>query len=214
MQVEDLELIDRYILEIASRIRDKKRTIELDELFKECISQLSYSEQEILNSINKLYRKKWLIEGYRLTKETLLNNDTRRRIYEYIKENPGAHNRKIRSALNLGAYMAFRHLKYLEIFGFIRRKKFMNKKAYFLVDSDVSQDEKILILKNERTKIIFDQLNAYGRIRLFELEKELNLTHGQIQPHLKKLLDYGLIDIIKENNILYYIPKIEKKLNQ
>ena len=147
MVTEHLEVIDKYILEIASEIGRKKRTIELEYLFRECISQLSYAEEEILNSINKLYKKKYLVEGFRLTRETLLDNEKRNAIYNYIIEHPGAHNREIRSAFNFGSYMAFRHLKYLEKFGIIRIKNFKNKKAYFLADSDINLDERIIILK-------------------------------------------------------------------
>ena len=81
-----------------------------------------------------------------------MNNERRRQIYNYIKKFPGAHNREIRNVFNIDNYVAFRHLKFLEIFGYLRSKRFMNKKAYFLYDSDESKDERILILKNERRK--------------------------------------------------------------
>ncbi|MHA1382602.1 MAG: hypothetical protein ACTSR3_02470 [Candidatus Helarchaeota archaeon] len=209
MVLKELADLDKTVLEIASIIGAKKRTIEVEELYKTCISKLSYSKEKILVSIKKLYQKRILVEGFRLTKDSVLKNKKRIDIYEYIKKNPGAHHREIRNALNLGSYMAYRHLKYLEIFGFIRSKKFMNKKAYFLAGLDTSQDEKILLLRNERTKIIYDQVLTYEKIRLSEIENNLNLTHGQIQPHLKKLLDNNLISKIQENKIIYYVPIVE-----
>lgn len=84
----------------------------------------------------------------------------------------------------------------------------MNKVAYFLFDSDQIQDEKILVLKNQRTKIILDQIILHKKVMLSDLEKYLNLDHGNIQPHLKKLLEYNLISSIEENNDTYYIPII------
>ncbi len=210
MESKELEAIDRFILDIASSIGDKKRTIELDELFSNCVSQLSYSDQEIIESMKKLFDKRYLVEGHRLTKEKILNNEKRQKIYKYIKENPGAHSREIRDVFKLGSYISFRHLKYLEIFGFLRSKKFLNKKAYFLAESDESQDEKILVFKNERTKIIYDYITTSKKVRISEIEESLNLAHGQIQPHLKKLIENDLIDAIIEDGITFYVPKIEK----
>lgn len=209
MNEDELEKIDIYILEIASKISPHKRIIEIEELYKTSISQLLYSKDEIMQSIKKLYLKKYLIEGFRLTKDTLLNNEKRKQIFNYVKKNPGTHNREIREALNLGAYSVYRNLKYLEEFGFIRSKKFMNKVTYFLLDTDESKDKLIIVLKNERRKIIFEIISNFEKVQLNELEKTLNLEHGNIQPHLKILLEYNLIDVINENNIIYYVPKIE-----
>ncbi|MFX1450473.1 MAG: hypothetical protein ACFFCM_06510, partial [Promethearchaeota archaeon] len=200
-------------MDIAHEIGTKKRSIELKELYNKCIADLEYSREEILLSIKMLYEKKYIVEGHRLTKETILDNETRKQIYDYIEKNPGAHNREIRNNFKLGSYRAFRHIKYLEIFGLLRSKEFMNKRAYFLVETDENQDERILILKNERTKMIYDQIQVHKKLRLVEIEENLNLEHGQIQPHIRKLLKYDLIDSVVDNDIVFYIPKIFKPLD-
>ncbi len=213
MQREGVGKLERDILDIANKIGAEKRTIELKYLYKSCISHLEQSKEEILNSIKKLYQKKYIVEGSRLTKETILDNEIRQKIFEYIKMNPGTHNREIRDIFGLGAYRAFRHLKYLEIFGLLRSKRFMNKKVYFLVGTDENQDETILVLRNERTKLILHQINIYKKVRLVDIEKNLDLQHGQIQPHIKKLLKYNIIESIVENDVVFYIPKADETVD-
>ncbi|MFX0142043.1 MAG: hypothetical protein ACFFDN_50870 [Candidatus Hodarchaeota archaeon] len=205
--------LEKEILEIALKTGAKKRPIDIDDLYKASVSQLAYSKEDITRSIMILLQKRYLIEGHELTKANLLNHEKRKQIYEYVKKNPGANNREIRRTFNLGSYDTFRNLEYLEMFGFIRSKEFMNKKAYFLFDSDESEDERILVLRNNRTKLIFEQISNQEKIRLFEIERNLNLSHGQIQPHIKKLIDYKLVELVVENKIKYYTIK-NSQLNQ
>ncbi|MFX1449344.1 MAG: hypothetical protein ACFFCM_00795 [Promethearchaeota archaeon] len=195
-------------MKIASQLRGKKKFFDFDDIYKLCVSQLPNSEDEILSILNYLYQAKYLIEGVRVTKANVLENEKRKQIFEHIKNNPGEHVREIQRIFNLGSYMAFRHLKYLEKFGYLRSKKFMNRKAYFLSEFDETQDEKIILMKNERTKLIYDHIIRYEKIRLSDLERYLSLSHGQIQPHLKKLLEFDLIDTTIEGKIIYYTPKI------
>ncbi|NVM01666.1 MAG: hypothetical protein HWN67_04995 [Candidatus Helarchaeota archaeon] len=197
-------------MELASQLRSKKKFFNFDDIYILCTSKLSNSKEEILRSLNYLYQKGYLVEGASVTKANVLENVKRNQIYDYVKNNPGAHVREIQRSFNIGSFIAFRHLKYLEKFGYLRSKKFMNKKAYFLLEFDETQDEKILVLKNERTKLIFDHIVRYEKIRLANLERYLSLSHGQIQPHLKKLLEFNLINSIIENKIIYYSPKISE----
>ena len=81
--------------------------------------------------IHKLFREKYVIEGYELTKLTLLDNKKRKFMYEYIEQNPGAHIREIQKVFNLGTYDTLRNLGYLEVFGFIRSKKLSFRMANF-----------------------------------------------------------------------------------
>ncbi len=207
-KLKGLGKLEKKILEIASQLRSRKKFFNFDDIYKLCTSKLSNSEDEITSSLNYMYQKGYLIEGSSVTKANVLESEKRARIYDYIKNNPGSHVREIQRAFDLGSYMAFRHLKFLEKFGYLRSKKFMNKKAYFLFEFDETQDDKVLVLKKERTKLIFDHIIRYEKIRLSDLERYLSLSHGQIQPHLKKLLEYNLIDSTVENKIIYYSPKI------
>ncbi|MFX0137161.1 MAG: hypothetical protein ACFFDN_26210 [Candidatus Hodarchaeota archaeon] len=214
MGQDELSSLEKEILEIAVKIGGEKRPIKLEPLYKAAISQLNYPENIIVKAIHKLFREKYIIEGYELTKINLLDNKKRKMIFDYIEQNPGAHIREIQKVFNLGTYDTLRNLNYLEVFGFVRSKRFMNKVAHFLVGTDETRDEKILILKNARTKQIFDHINSLEKARLSELGKALNLSHGQIQPHLKKLSEYNLINSVIENNIVYYLPIISEPIKK
>ncbi len=202
---EELSVLENFILEIATEVGKKKRNFDLDEIYNTCTAQLSYSKEEIVEAIKNLYKKKFLIKHHRITKLNVLDNENRQKIFDYIEENPGAHVRELRDKFNLGAYEAFRNLEFLELFELIRSKKFSNKIVYFITDFDKNQEDNLLVFKNKRTKMVYDQIISNKRMKLSEISKNLNLDHGQIQPHLQKLLDYNLIDSILENNITYYV---------
>ncbi len=208
---DELNGMENEILHIAIKLGEGKKPIELKRLYKASVSQLNYTEKIIVQSINTLFQKKYIVEGHELTKANLLDDEKRNKIYDYIKKHPGAHIREIQSTFGLGTYDTLRNLKYLEIFGFIRSKRFLNKLAYFIMGTDETQDVTILVLRNDRTKLIFDQINLQKKVRLSDLEKSLNLKHGQIQHHVKKLLEHDLIDSMVEEDVVYYYTMNEEK---
>ncbi|MHA1265022.1 MAG: hypothetical protein ACTSRS_07265 [Candidatus Helarchaeota archaeon] len=207
---QNFTIIHKKVLEIAQQLRGQFRTFKMHELFETCLKGLPYPEPEIYKVIHELYQQKFLIEGKRLFKGDILQNEKRRRIYEYIEKNPGAHTREIRRVFNLGAYMAYRHLNILVRFGFLRKKHWRNKIVYFKSDFDPRYETNVLLLRNDITKRIYDYLRSYGALKMSELAKLLQIPYTTIQGHLIRLVDGALISKIKVGmDTLYTISVVE-----
>ncbi|HUX99482.1 MAG TPA: helix-turn-helix domain-containing protein [Candidatus Deferrimicrobium sp.] len=202
---EQLTILHKNILRIASVLRKKERFFDMISLFEVCCKELPNPEPEIDGAIRDLYRMKFIIEGKQLFKEEILTNEKRKKILDYILKYPGAHHREIRSALELGDYMAYRHLALLEKFGFLRKKSYQNKLVYFPTDFDEDEELEILVLRNEITRKIYDSLKEHEELRLSEFSDILQVPYTTIQSHLSHLVENGLVQKIKKDQISYYI---------
>jgi predicted transcriptional regulator len=203
-EIDALNILHKNILRVMQKLQKKRRVFSIPTLFNLCCKDLPNPEPEIERAIRDLIRMKYIVEGQILNKEDILTNENRHRIYEYILKNPGAHEREIRRIFGLGAYMSYRHTNYLVIFGFLRKREYQNKFVYFPIDSDATQDIKILLLRDETTQSIYDCLQDHQALRLPEMEELLQIPYTTIRFHIKRLLEANLISKTKRDLAWYY----------
>ncbi|TFG04787.1 MAG: hypothetical protein EU536_03850 [Promethearchaeota archaeon] len=203
---EKFTLLHMKVLEVARTLKSEQGLFDMMTLFERCIRGLPYSEPQIYQIIQDLYQMKCIVEGKLLFKEDILTNEKRRKIFEYVTEHPGAHTREIQTTFNLGSYMAFRHLAFLEKFNFIRKKPYKNKIVYFPSDSDEQEDLKVLLFRNQTINRIYRLIEDLGKVRATEISESLKIPYTTIQSHLNELVESGLISKVKENQTVFYIP--------
>jgi len=203
----DLNILHRNILKVAEKLKKKDTFFDMKTLSELCYKELPNPRPEIEQGIRELYSMKYIVKGTRLSRDDILANETRNKIYQFVQENPGTHEREVRNALNLGAYMAFRHLKFLEKFGFLRTKRYKNKKTFFPSDFDESYEKNALIFKDKTNSILYECIQEYGRIQLNQLSKLLQMPYTTIQSRLKQMLDENIIEKVIQDGIPYYVIK-------
>ncbi|MDD1777207.1 MAG: hypothetical protein LUQ65_03490, partial [Candidatus Helarchaeota archaeon] len=181
---DELTPLHKKILEIAQHLHSKNRFADMLALFEVCCKELPNPEPEIDKVVRELHRTRYIVPGKKLFKDDILTNETRRKIYEYILANPGAHEREIRTAFELGSYMAYRHLTLLENFGFIRKKTYQNKSVYFSIDFDEAQEQNILLLHPELSKKVYECIQENDELRLTDLKEILQVPYSTLQSHL------------------------------
>ena len=130
-----LTKIENEILRIVDDTAAKNKVLNIKELHKTAKKELSYSENKISKTIYKLVLNKLIIPGKKITINSVLTNDKRNNIYTYIKNNPGAHLREIRDNLDSNPQITNWHLKVLENFEFIRRRKYTKYRVFFSQNS-------------------------------------------------------------------------------
>lgn len=199
-----LNILHIVILRVAEKLREKNVTFDIETLFERCRKELPHPEPEIGQAIRELYQMKYLVEGKRLFKDEILQNEKRQKIFEYVLKNPGTHEREIRNIFNLGAYEARIHIRFLIKFGFIRNKTFKNRNIYFPITFNESQEIKTLLLRNEKNRKIFEFIKMHQQVRLSEISNHLQVSHSTIQPHIKDLLENDLLRKIQQDGIFYY----------
>lgn len=200
--------MENSILKIAKKLISKG-PLHVGELYSLSISQLKRPENEISQAIFQLFSKKILIKESKITKDTIFNNDTRRKIFAYISDNPGSHTREIREKLDLTPHQTAWHLKMLEKFGYIRKISIKNKIIYF--DSEINPDYEIslFILKDGRNLRILEAILLEPGINISTLAKNVKVRTQVVKGNTDILQKLDLIrELLDENNIKY-IGKIK-----
>lgn len=200
-----LSPLQQAIIQVADSIRRKQRSFDMAILFERCSKKLSNPRSEIDLAIRELYKAKYFIEGKPLFKEDILKNETRANIFEYILNNPGAHEREIRRAFKLGGNETFIQLSFLIKYGFIRKRMYKNKSVYFPMDFDERNEKETLFLKTETAQKIYEYIKTNRQIKLPELTEHLKMPINNIQYHLRNLLDEGFIKNIQDDHNSFYI---------
>ncbi|MFX1280816.1 MAG: winged helix-turn-helix transcriptional regulator [Promethearchaeota archaeon] len=147
--------------------------------------------EEILRS---LVKKRLIVEGTKLTKNDILVNETRNKIYNYILKNPGSYFNKIVIDLNINKPVVVWHVKMLERFGYIKREVFENHAIFF--DTSLTDKKKKVgyFTSNEKSKRIIEylKLNDFG-ITKTNLSNDLGMHHNTVSKYLKKLEEFNVI---------------------
>jgi hypothetical protein len=130
--LDDLRNISQLALEILKIAEGlvQKKPLEVDTLYREARKKLDYPVEEINQTIYELILKKILIPEKKIVKTQVLANNKRDAIYRYILNNPGTHLREIRDELNLQPHLTNLHLKVLESFNYIYRKKYLKYRLF------------------------------------------------------------------------------------
>lgn len=133
--------------------------------------------------------------------------DNRSRIYEYIKNCPGVHLRKISKDLVIAIGDTQHHLGVLDKIGMIKSKRKGMYKVYYTVSILGKRDEDILaVLQQETPREIILYLVENPGSTQGEITHYMSLTAPTINWHMSNLIDIGLVTNHKEGRFVkYYI---------
>ena len=202
----ELDAIEEAVLNIAEELSSQPQRIEYKTLYYKAKRALNYSKIDISNAIHKLYLKKYIIAGSRLTKTEVLLNPARNRVYEYILSHIGAHVREIREKVSITPHILEWHLGILESFDYIYRVNFLKYVNLFPVNFDRKHAFTLLVLKNENSLQIFKKILATPGVDVETLMKDIKLQRNVILYHLDNLLKFNLIFTFEvEGNVVYGI---------
>jgi len=145
--------------------------------------------------------------GSTLTKETILNNYHRARIFITIEQNPGIHFSKLTKLLQLSNGQTHWHLTCLRNFEMIKTVKEKNYKTYYpnygiLFDNiDTSQ---LVALKNKTRNAIYQEICTNPSITQSHLQEILQISQSTIAYHLIILEQENLISIQRKGVKRFY----------
>jgi len=160
--------------------------------------------------IKSMIKKRIIIPGTKLMKNNITENQTRKKILNYIKKNPAININEIMKHQKIGSNQALWHLSALEKFQFIRSKKIGNRKIFFACGSNPEFDEIYYYLKVEIVQEIirFMEKNK-NALKVTDIADGLKKNHNTITKYLNILDDLNLLKIEKEKTRNLY--KMNKK---
>jgi predicted transcriptional regulator len=203
---------EKVILDIVHDYLDKNRQFTFEEIIPFIISRvrlasLNINKEGVKTVLKSLTNKKFLVEGSKLAKIDVLNNQKRRRIYEYIVKNPGIYFNRIVTELNYSNHIVVWHLNMLIKFDFVHKEVLENHEVYF--DATKEFDEivsKYFISKEKSKEIInFLQKDDIG-VTKTSLSHELSMHMNTLAKYLDILEKYDVIVKKKiDNRNLYFL---------
>jgi len=132
-------------------------------------------------------------------------DNTTDQIYRFIGENPGCHLRKIKKELDLAMGTVQYHLDKLEKAGRIASQRQGLHKYYFVVGAFEENEKQLLeVLGNETAREILMFVIEQRHPSQIEISKYIGISSASVSWQIRRLLDYGIIDEIKEGKFKRY----------
>jgi len=188
----------------------KKKPLNTEELYSIAKKKLKYPDEEISVAIYKLVLNKYLVKKTKISKDNILENEIRNRIFKYISEHPSTHLREIRDSLKLSPYNAAWHLQMLEKFNLIQKYRISNKVVFF--NSNIKSEfyDFIYELKQETNFKTIETILLSPGIEINILANKLQLGSRKVENIISKLQENDWVYEIIEGEKTKYFAKLSK----
>lgn len=132
-------------------------------------------------------------EAWRRSQE-MLQLENRRRVYDFIKANPGVHMRALKRDLGMGMGNLSHHLQLLEETGLVAsQRRGRGLKAYFSWDVTPQDRVPLALLRNPMNRAILEHLQQYREVDLEGTKRILGVSKSTAWAHLQRLVEAGLV---------------------
>lgn len=135
-------------------------------------------------------------------------SDNKQRIYDFIKNNPGTHLRKISKELNIAMGDTQYNLNLLEKSGSIKSRRIGRHRTYYTVSISGERSESILaVLQQETPRDILLYLIENPGATQGDIVRLENFTAPTINEYMCRLIEIGLVRSHKEGRFVKYYLK-------
>ena len=200
---------DVYI-EIVNYL-NSNRTLKLDEIIPYLNARFSRSSiplnrEGITKIVKSFVQRNIIVEGSKLTREEILLNFKRSKIYDYIVKNPGVYYYNIMKTLNISSHVVIWHLNILQEFNYIGKTTIDNHDIYYEINVDLDIVKIQYYLKNEKCKQIVDHLKSkhLGDTKT-SMARDLNMHPNTIKKYINILEDLEILLKTKASNTTIYL---------
>jgi len=214
----DLSPIERKVLDIAKTLIEKHQALILQDLYREAARALKQeSKMSIIRAVDNLVQKKVLIERKAITRETILNNATRKAIFEWIVYEPGIHFSRLRDLLQRDSKSIAAHVGMLKQFGLVRSVDFENNTIYFETSFDVSFDILYYYLHKKHVVPMLEMILAHPNISFQDLcdSIKLDITENALLRKLNIIADKGFLTTMRDGTRIIALrvhPRFESRI--
>lgn len=133
------------------------------------------------------------------------NLDNKQRIYAYIKNNPGAHLRKISQELGIALGDIQYQLNRLQATNLIRSRRIGLYKTYYTISISGERNEKILaFLQQETTRDIILYLIENPGATNKQIAHHKGFTAPTINWHMSRLIETGIVSSHRDGRYTKY----------
>jgi predicted transcriptional regulator len=141
----------------------------------------------------------------------VLELETRKSIYNLVKEHAGSHFRDIERKTSLAASSVKYHLDYLGKHDLIIEKKDGNNIRYFPKLITSQNNQLLMLLRQKSIRNILLHLINNNHSTFKEIKESTKLSPSTVSWHLKKLRNKQVISTTKQENLASYRLTIEPR---
>ncbi len=165
----------------------------------------------IKHILDSLVTKHVIVEGSKITRNSLLSNLNRSSIYEEIKNKPGIYLNKLSKNLGLNIFLTNWHLNILLRFNMIRKQEHNNYISYFDSELPSENDYILQIISRVKCSELIEYLNSNSRgSTKSQITKTLRMHHTTVNKYLEILIEKQLVNLKIVDNKNLYCLNIEK----
>jgi len=125
---------------------------------------------------------------------------TRRRIFEYIAENPGVHFNELTRALDLAPGQVQYHLRKLKGAEVVVEEPLYGRTHYFTTEYDESERGALAVARRETARDVLVTLLINGPNTPNAVAEEIDVARSTLEWHLDHLVEQGLVDKQRDNS--------------
>ncbi|MDE1882270.1 MAG: winged helix-turn-helix transcriptional regulator, partial [Euryarchaeota archaeon] len=120
--------------------------------------------------------------------DELLQQGTRRRIFEAVRANPGISARELQRALHLGWGQTAYHLDQLTRGGALRRERAGGRDRYFPQEMTWEDRKILLFLRSPAERVLLVEMLASPGLTFAELPSRVGLSRSTVSFHLRHMI--------------------------
>ena len=192
------------VIEVAQEIISENKVLDTELLYNIAKNRLKIPRRGLLRIIQFLIDKRILVEGTKCTKDTVLSNPSRNKIYRFITLHLGVHFSIIRDVLfsdreskSQKTGQLVWHLEALIKFDYIKKVKFKNYAIFIPSEIDDEIGVMYFLLRDKLNKKIVNLLIQRELIKKSDIYKQLNEQREIIYYRLNILMNYDIVSLIE-----------------
>jgi DNA-binding transcriptional ArsR family regulator len=203
--IAELEMtpLENEILDIAHELIEAHYIIVLDNLFTESIRRIKEaSRNSLLMAINALVQKKIIFEGKSITRDSIMDNQTRKAIFQLVIAEPGIHFSRIKEIMQKDSRTISLHLGILLRFSLIRSKEFDSNIVYFDKNLGEEFDYIYYFIHKKHVRDVFKVLIKNPGISFEDLCNAIvpDTTRGNFLRKINVLVEAGFLTAMRDGN--------------
>jgi predicted transcriptional regulator len=221
------------VIKLANSILNEGRILNVDYLYRRAKRELKIPREGLLTIIQFLVNRKIIVDGSKYTRKTILNNQLRRCIFDFIQENIGLHfsamKRELKKILKdhlKGTGHLTWHLEMLLKFNLIKNVEVINRSIFIPFDYSAKFAKICFLARHHVRNKILRYLIENKTSTKSEISDKIQESRENVYYHINVLIENDLIinhesdlflnsdlrkDIINAINLLLDKKKLENK---
>ncbi len=205
------------VIRIANEVLKEGRVLNIEYLYRRAKRELKIPREGLLTIIQYLVNKKIIINGSKFTKDTILDNDIRSIVYNFIQQNIGLHFSAIKRNIvkflkgdQIGVGQLIWHLEMLLKFNLIKSFELGNHTIFIPVEIDETIAKIYYLARNSVRNKILRHLIEIERTTRPLIAEVIQENRENVYYHIKILIEHDCI--INLNKELLLNPKLREEI--